>query len=1071
MAEGTRLTQLSETVRQLQDVTTVLTGQQSKQELLMEKVLQQLNNLATSYDSLVQDNHKRNSGEGTSRNTRIHANPLFEGHGGIQARSLRLDFPHFDGGNPNEWILKAQQFFTYFETPDDHKMEIASFHMEGKALTWFYWLKESSPPASWEEFVEAICIRFGPSAYEDPVGIFTKLRQRGSIEDYQTEFETLSNQISGLSEEFRISTFLSGLKDELRIIVTMFKPSTLAAAFGLARLQEEEVGRKQYPYRNNQTQNNLYNPTFKTTPKAPIQNTLTRPAPPILRLPAPNRFEPANNRSPYPVKRISPNQMQERREKGLCYFCDEKYQAGHRCNRPRLYLLEGMEFEEEEELKEDEVINQIGAVPEGSQAELLRISLHAIAGAPSPRTMRLVGTIGKHAVIILIDTGSTHNFVDRSVAKKIKLPVEESNLAVQVANGDTLSCHGHCKAVAIAMQKCNIVTNLFVLTLGGCDVVLGVDWLRSLGTIRWNFADLSMGFYMGREEFFLQGLKRPKRDIEEGYNLSKINITEGRGIWLQLIAVEEKNREMVSEPAIQTILQKFNTVFNEPKGLPPPRSHDHQIQLQAGAKPTNARPYRYPYYQKEEIEKLVKEMLKAGIIQPSQSPYASPVLLVRKADGSWRMCIDYRALNKDTIKAKFPIPNITELLDELNGAEFFSKLDLRSGYHQIRMKAEDVPKTAFCTHEGHYEFLVMPFGLTNAPSTFQGLMNGIFRPYLRRFVLVFFYDILVYSKTVEEHAGHLKTVLEVLQYHQLYAKESKCVFACREVEYLGHVISKEGVKADPAKISVMLEWPEPRNLKALRGFLGLTGYYRRFVKGYGGMAAPLTALLKKNSFIWTEKATQAFQELKTAMVTPPVLALPDFSKTFVVECDASKDALGAVLMQEGRPLAYLSHALRGKNFFLSTYEKEFLALVLAVQKWRHYLLGYKFIVRTDQQALKHLLEQKVGTSFQQRWITKLLGYDFSVEYRSGKGNKAADALSRIPEQTEIVNTVAKHTQGEVRALSLVKGTWWEALHQAYTQDPYTTRKGPICNGLLQRKNYVAKIATGHCLATEYPLLN
>jgi hypothetical protein len=361
-------------------------------------------------------------------------------------------------------------------------------------------------------------------------------------------------------------------------------------------------------------------------------------------------------------------------------------------------------------------------------------------------------------------------------------------------------------------------------------------------------------------------------------------------------------------------------------------------------------------------------------VRPSESPFASPVLLVRKADGSWRMCVDYRGLNKETVKDKFPIPVVDELLDELQGAVVFFKLDLRSGYHQIRMMEEDIEKTAFKTHEGQYEYLVMPFGLTNAPSTFQALMNEVFRPHLRKFVLVFFDDILVYNKGLEEHTAHLKTVLQILALHQLYAKMSKCVFATSEVEYLRHIISGEELKTDPKKIAVMVDWPITKSLKALRGFLGLTSYYRKFIKGYGQIASPLTTLLKKDAFLWSDKAEKALEELKAAVSQPPVLALPDFSKTFVIECDASGFGMGVVLMQDGRPLAYYSQALKGKNLFLSTYGKELLTLVLSVKKWRPYLFATIFTIKTDQQSLKHILEQRVSTPMQQKWISKLLGY-------------------------------------------------------------------------------------------------
>jgi len=239
-------------------------------------------------------------------------------------------------------------------------------------------------------------------------------------------------------------------------------------------------------------------------------------------------------------------------------------------------------------------------------------------------------------------------------------------------------------------------------------------------------------------------------------------------------------------------------------------------------------------------------------------------------------------------------------------------------------------------------------------------------------VLVFFDDILIYSTTLEEHQHHLTVVLNILKNHQLFAKKSKCSFGCQEIEYLGHLISKNGVRADPKKIESMLNWPFPSTLKSLRGFLGLTGYYRKFIKGYGSIAAPLTSLLRKNSFEWTPTAKEAFTALKNAVTNPPVLILPDFTKPFIIQCDASGCGVGAVLMQQERPIAFMSQAIHGKALHLSTYEKELMALVLAVKKWRSYVLGKTFRVQTDHQSLKYLLEQKVGTPMQQKWLTKIV---------------------------------------------------------------------------------------------------
>jgi len=307
-------------------------------------------------------------------------------------------------------------------------------------------------------------------------------------------------------------------------------------------------------------------------------------------------------------------------------------------------------------------------------------------------------------------------------------------------------------------------------------------------------------------------------------------------------------------------------------------------------------------------------------------------------------------------------------------------------------------------------------------------MNDIFRPFLRRFVLVFFDDILVYSNNLSDHLLHLQQVLEVLQSNQLYAKLSKCQFGVPEIAYLGHLISSHEVRADPSKLAAMDNWPVPHNIKSLRGFLGLTGYYRKFVQGYGALAAPLTALFKKNAFVWTHAATEAFTQLKAVVTSPPVLRLPDFTKDFVIECDASGSGLGAVLMQEGHPIAFFSHALKGRALLLSTYDKELLSLVSAVQKWRPYLLGRPFRVKTDQQALKYLLEQKVATVPQQRWISKLMGYDFIIEYKRGSENRVADVLSR---QFDPLTSSPELT---LSLISFPTPTWVEELKASYAQD-------------------------------------
>jgi len=902
----------------------------------------------------------------------------------IRTRSLRLDFPRFNGENPSGWTYKVNQFFDYYQTPLYQRIRMASFHMEGEALVWFQDADEAGQFPTWDSFIQALLVRFGP-AYDDPMESLMKLRHTSTVAEYTSQFESLSNRLRGLSDKNKLSCFLSGLKDDIRLPLRMLAPRDLVSAFGLAKLQEEFLTTSRKPFRGSYSsrQSSWGQSIGVSSPSSGSSSQFSPRTSPTV-----------------PVQRISSAQMRERREKGLCYNCDEKWIPSHKCKSPTLYLLHATEPIIDDTMVEEfvepfdkcdplEPIIQEVVEPE--------ISLHALSGSIAPKTMRLVGFIRHKRVVILIDSGSTHNFIDPSGFTKLPLgDIIPLHLRVRVANGDMVSSSGKCNGVTLHVQGTAITTDFYLLSLGGCDVVLGIEWLRTLGPVLWDFSKLTLQYTLAGHKVCLQGLSPTEFSLADGAQFAKCSLSFIKGFFLQITSLGP-DLDFSSVPdSIQQLLHQFQQVFAEPQGLPPPRSRDHKILLKED-KPVSVRPYRYPYFQKAEIEHIVQELLTSGVIQPSQSPFSSPVLLVRKADGSWRMCVDYRALNHDTVKDKFPIPVIDELLDELHGAIIFSKLDLRSGYHQIRVHPDDVHKTAFRTHEGHYEFLVMPFGLTNAPSTFQGLMNDIFRPFLRKFVLVFFDDILVYSRSLDAHLHHLHTVLTVLHSNNLFAKASKCRFGVSEIEYLGHLISSQGVRADPSKLHAMLQWPVPTTIKSLRGFLGLTGYYRKFIQGYGLLAAPLTALLKKNSFLWSPIATNAFLKLKQAITSPPVLRLPDFSLPFTIECDACGKGIGAVLMQEGHPIAFLSQALKGQALNLSTYEKELLSLVTAVQKWRPYLLGSSFTVKTDQQALKFLLEQRTATVFQQRWISKLLGYNFVIEYKKGKENRVADALSRLNE--------------------------------------------------------------------------
>ncbi|GJW27302.1 putative reverse transcriptase domain-containing protein [Tanacetum coccineum] len=405
------------------------------------------------------------------------------------------------------------------------------------------------------------------------------------------------------------------------------------------------------------------------------------------------------------------------------------------------------------------------------------------------------------------------------------------------------------------------------------------------------------------------------------------------------------NREEVGRETTRrySSSQRIPEVFPEDlPGLPPVRQVEFQIDLIPGATPVARAPYRLAPSKMQELSDQLQELADRGFIQLSTSPWGAPVLFVKKKDGSFRMCIDYRELNKLTVKNRYPLPMIDDLFDQLQGSSVYSKIDLRSCYHQLRVRDEDIPKTAFRTRYRHYEFQVMPFCLTNAPAVFMDLMNCVCKPYLDKFVIVFIDDILIYSRNKEEHANHLRIILELLKKEKLYAKFSKCNFWIRIVQFLGHLIDSQGLHVDPAKIKAIKNWTSPTTPIEIRQFLG-------FAEG---------------------------------------------NDDFVVYCDASHQGLGAVLMQREKVIAYASRQLKPNEENYTTHDLELGAVVFALKIWRHYLYGTKCTVFTDHKSLQHILDQKELNMRQRRWLELLADYDCEIRYHPGKANVVADALSR-----------------------------------------------------------------------------
>ncbi|WVZ70579.1 hypothetical protein U9M48_019234 [Paspalum notatum var. saurae] len=519
--------------------------------------------------------------------------------------------------------------------------------------------------------------------------------------------------------------------------------------------------------------------------------------------------------------------------------------------------------------------------------------------------------------------------------------------------------------LCLQVGKENLFTNPLVLPQLGIDIVLGMEWL-----------------------------KQRNARIDVGNRTVRLRSSSGTDVFIH-VPLQKHVYHTVNVAEAQTEAQALAKILvacdypdvfpEELPRLPPDRDVEFAIKLVPGTTPVSRRPYRMAPDELKELKVQLQEQLDKGFIRPSSSPWGCPALFVEKKDqGGKRLCVDYRSLNAVTVKNKYPLPHIDILFDQLAGAKFFSKIDLRSGYYQIKIREEDIPKTAFSTRYGLYEYLVMSFGLTNAPAFFMYMMNLVFMNELDMFVVVFIDDILIYSKGEKEHEEHLRIVLARLREHKLYDKFSKCAFWL-----------KEGVAVDLGKVEDVLNWKQPETVTEIRSFLGLAGSYRRFIKDFFKTAKPMTSLTKKNAkYLWSPKCEEAFQTLKRLLTSAPVIAQLDVTKPFDVYWDASANGLGCVLMQEGRVIAYASRQLRKHEANYPTHDLELAAVVHALKIWRHYLLGNTCHIYTDHKSLKYIFTQPELNMRQRRWLELIKDYDLEVHYHPGKANVVADALSR-----------------------------------------------------------------------------
>ena len=955
------------------------------------------------------------------------------------------------------WEITVDQKFACHDFPETTRVRAATSEFTDFASVWWIEYGKKNPnklPKTWDALKRAMRARFVPSYYaRDMINKLQQLRQGAkSVEEYYQELQTGMLRCNlEEDEEPAMARFLGGLNREIQDILAYKEYNSVNRLFHLACKAEREVQGRRASARTNASAGKAssWQQRTATTPSprtpTPSSSDKTRVAP--INSVAKTIQKPAASTSSVASTGRTSNIQ--------CHRCQGYGHVMRDCPNKRVMIvkddgecLSASDFDEDTLAllaadhagSEEQIEEHVNADDADHYESLIvqRVLSAQMEKAEQNQRHTLFQTkcvIKDRSCRMIIDGGSCNNLASSDMVQKLALTTKPHPhpYYIQWLNNSGKAKVTRLVRINFAIGTYKDIVECDVVPMQACNILLGRPWQFDRDSMHHGRSNQYSFLYhdrkivlhpMSPEAIMQTDVARAAKSKSESNKNDKSVIEDKDEIKLKgrcmlatksdinefnastsvayalvckdaLISNEDMQRSL--PPAVANVLQEYSDVFPSeiPAGLPPIRGIEHQIDLIPGASLPNRAPYRTNPEETKEIQRQVQELLDKGYVRESLSPCAVPVILVPKKDGTWRMCVDCRAINNITIRYRHPIPRLDDMLDELSGAVLFSKVDLRSGYHQIRMKLGDEWKTAFKTKFGLYEWLVMPFGLTNAPSTFMRLMNEVLRAFIGKFVVVYFDDILIYSKSMDEHLDHLRAVFNALRDARLFGNLEKCTFCTDRVAFLGYVVTPQGIEVDKSKIEAIQGWPVPTTITQVRSFLGLAGFYRRFVKDFSTIAAPLHELTKKGvSFSWGKAQEHSFHMLKDKLTHAPLLQLPDFNKTFELECDASGIGMGGVLLQEGKPVAYFSEKLSGPMLNYSTYDKELYALVRTLETWQHYLWPKEFVIHSDHESLKHIRSQGKLNRRHAKWVEFIESFPYVIKHKKGKENVIADALSR-----------------------------------------------------------------------------